>query len=1275
MNSKLFMILGSLMIALALSACPGPYNLKITAINEESFLSEEKSRDAMAAIQISDPTLYAREALVNDRRRERAYLEDVLEESKMAKFESELKRELVDIFALSARLGIAFDPGFRGDYLIAQERNEAQHAADLSRIDIADQQLQAQNRFERERLQQNLAFNQILQQRDQTTLQGQASQQQVANQISLTELQAELELLQARLRDQRRQIATFEQAAEAGEPVSRPVGQGDQETDDGGQSEQPALPTTPLASASVADAPPPRDSGLSLAAPVTLADLPNLRDIGIEVPKTAALVERLDNRISALQQLLGQQAARAQDVDVVLTPEAEFAARQAYRRTIRAALAENDLDDLHDLDGNSLYRLQFRASILPGTGKRKAKWGVARYTIDNPHVTREELDRLYFEWLAHSSYRINARETGKKMAAHTNMGDSRHALLAAGTGLFEIARVNFDSDIGPLSAFDPCRHITSQREIEALGCDSLALAVPPGMRNVVSPALANFEENFLEVVTNRIAEILHKQDTSKEIKLYFESTNSTNKLCSAQLNQVSPGVNIHMPSLESFVNLVKTATSKKPENLFNEYISQKIEKEERYFKGHQEQIQVLRIEKQENNQNKLRETISNKEVETFREAFATLRKLSLQDLKAIIPASRAIQIATDYVLAAPAVAKSAEGATRRYGLQEGQASMLNHLLDTFESGAQTSRRFLRLLTKLPTQIKASFEGCRIRNGLTLSQLAEQVSKGDQPTFHTPKAFITALADYGTVCSTQSQDKCKLRLKGKGYAYTTSPVERNQRLSSIANAANAFEFALALAGKAPVQGIAADAGLGVSRLATGKVQARENAPLVVGFSGPRRDAPYQPNHLETSHFSQFGWVFGPRVRLDPRKKQLRLEQHVGPYDVSADLSVPGWWPRVDLWLDTVWIGNWDTPQVVQLEPKHTQRARRVSVRLRNNRSDMDGLTNELAKQLLGRNLQVTHITRVVPNAVSVCRDTMSLLIYGVNVWRSTEVYLDGVQALENTVSILPDMEGIKASFDIRELRSRSSEADARATLVVWTRDGFDEYRLKLTGRHTDASCVDEKKAAPAAIALASAQPSQISVCSQEVEFVVVVRGLTGELTVVLGGQNHKHVKESDVKNGVIKVKMRANSQLWQGLTKIPLVVYGKDGVVATDILLVGDRSKCNKTEEAQVKPKIKSASTTYGDNLMDVCAPNGTVILTGTGLSQVSYAEWLNRTSPIEVLVKDKKAAFSFTDLPIHQRAVDLRQGEKLVLRLLDANRDEIARHEILSICRTATKKS
>lgn len=53
-------------------------------------------------------------------------------------------------------------------------------------------------------------------------------------------------------------------------------------------------------------------------------------------------------------------------------PTFRLQATRAYREQIRTMLIENQLDDRHDLHGNTLYRLRFDATILPNEGSQAA---------------------------------------------------------------------------------------------------------------------------------------------------------------------------------------------------------------------------------------------------------------------------------------------------------------------------------------------------------------------------------------------------------------------------------------------------------------------------------------------------------------------------------------------------------------------------------------------------------------------------------------------------------------------------------------------------------------------------------------------------------------------------------------------------------------------------------------------------------------------------------------------------------------------------------------
>ena len=232
-----------------------------------------------------------------------------------------------------------------------------------------------------------------------------------------------------------------------------------------------------------------------------------------EAKKLKVEFERLKAELNAkksdIATLENEAKAGTKGTDVGATPFDEFRDRQAYRREIRAALAEVGLDDLLDFEGNSLYRLQFRATILPG--ENRDQMGVARLTLTPPKMAKE-VDRVYAAWLEHLTHRLNRRSPDG-----VNI-DLKYELLAAQSGLFEVARISFQPDNIP-SKDDPCltgdetdsdskdglslkndsviKNISNfkdgseTKKVSIPKCRNIALAVPPKMANPVMGFLRN----------------------------------------------------------------------------------------------------------------------------------------------------------------------------------------------------------------------------------------------------------------------------------------------------------------------------------------------------------------------------------------------------------------------------------------------------------------------------------------------------------------------------------------------------------------------------------------------------------------------------------------------------------------------------------------------------------------------------------------------------------------------------------------------------------------
>jgi hypothetical protein len=155
------------------------------------------------------------------------------------------------------------------------------------------------------------------------------------------------------------------------------------------------------------------------------------------------------------------------------------------------------------------------------------------------------------------------------------------------------------------------------------------------------------------------------------------------------------------------------------------------------------------------------------------------------------------------------------------------------------------------------------------------------------------------------------------------------------------------------------------------------------------------------------------------------------------------------------METAWVSNWRqsdqllrASKITSNDPKGQIDAlgsKTITRSLPHNRADLDGLTEALAFRTMGGALATSRIYRVEPQWVTACNDNISILVYGANIWRSTEAYLNGIRAKE--LSILPDMAGLALSFDSSALPKVKESRDVN--LVVWTRNGPSEHKITLT----------------------------------------------------------------------------------------------------------------------------------------------------------------------------------------------------------------------------------
>jgi len=374
-----------------LSGCQNnkPYTLTVNKINETG-------PQAQAVITLSDPQIYQRETLINDRLREAKLIKKLLAESEQignyaetedfdfrARFSPQISRDIQTYSALSIGLRAGFNQ---------QEKQANSRQQELDDLD---------------------------------------------HQIALAQKRKVLEDL---LKDDDNPIVGPQPAAATNQStIAQDV---DTQNQDSGNPD----PNNP-------------DTG------GTVPDNGGTQQNNDDDDFFQQVFEKNKAFADGLKDVIGQQSA----FDIKATPQDQFRDLQAYRADLRQELAALNLDDLHDHDGNSIYRMQFRATVMPG--QHKDKFGVARLSLQPPTLKEPEIREIYSTWLNHVNFRLS----------ELNKTDLYTRLESA--GLLSLAIVYNDKNMGAVfreediskHCFSTTRFLEKNKTLES---NCLLLAYP-----------------------------------------------------------------------------------------------------------------------------------------------------------------------------------------------------------------------------------------------------------------------------------------------------------------------------------------------------------------------------------------------------------------------------------------------------------------------------------------------------------------------------------------------------------------------------------------------------------------------------------------------------------------------------------------------------------------------------------------------------------------------------------------------------------------------------
>lgn len=280
---------------------------------------------------------------------------------------------------------------------------------------------------------------------------------------------------------------------------------------------------------------------------------------------------------------------------------------------------------------------------------------------------------------------------------------------------------------------------------------------------------------------------------------------------------------------------------------------------------------------------------------------------------------------------------------------------------------------------------------------------------------------------------------ELNLNTDAFAYSVTPKNLAENISTAAETRDAFEL---LARNKATQ---TDVG-SFLRSRSERNRAIVAHPIVVGFGSS------DFNHLKKETASpegvrniDFGWIIAGR--LGKNKSYSHID---GQYALSSFISVPGWWQTVNVIITRCWISRTaltelePTANATTICPKGTPSVQ-TTVRL-------PGAIPEISHKLGFDVVQQPSIVRPRQHELVVGRRG-SLLLEGQRLWRSTEVTAGGQRA--DKITVLPNMEGILAEFDcirppagVRQTRTNDSVPQDNSPITtayarVWTSEGVTE----------------------------------------------------------------------------------------------------------------------------------------------------------------------------------------------------------------------------------------
>ena len=662
-----------------------------------------------------------------------------------------------------------------------------------------------------------------------------------------------------------------------------------------------------------------------------------------------------------------------------------------YREQVRALLIENQLDDRHDLNGMSLFRLKFDATVLPGNNTHSP--ALIRVSV-KPHVRGRDQslvdmqkspspganilanDRLnawrpvYTAWLENLEQRLNQTLLDFKDGfANNRMYHNEYV------GLMQALAEN---DNIPLSAVPACNAVT---DFETGGVASLRLDISAHSKH----------KSCIRAIVAAYQAHNPRSPMGQFKGAYLESDASA-------LGQTTPSAPLQeVPSLERLLDW-------ELDRQLNAYFASKTLK---LVLGITADSKVFFQQK----------PLGVDTVAPFnRSAFAQLINLTFFSFTwpsdTAITGSEAVSFqvrpknypvtAIDPGLISPAAfGKTVPNAT---------PTPLSPLPDPLAGSKYDDFRSYDVLKPL----LASERDVRSA-GMSDSDIV--LTRRDFRPLDYKKGVYSAQAEMGLVRFAE-----QLQSHTHSFTYSEAPNETGDTFDIAATTQDSENASASLPSTSqPLS-------LQMQAKSDSSSRVLERRALVVGFGDS--DA--------VGEAAMFGWIINPRI-LDSAAQRAVFRQGSAKYSVSANVSVPSWWSKLEVTVEAGWLdhngrfareGYWKSsaPYIIDIPV------------------DFEGLESTL----LGEEVAPELVESLLDRILLVDGEKGAILIPGRRLWRSTVVTL-GTQVADE-IEVLPNMKGIIAMFrpvyaqaSVKEYLDSCSKPNGQLQVErvvrVWTSQGM------------------------------------------------------------------------------------------------------------------------------------------------------------------------------------------------------------------------------------------